>query len=236
MTGERAGWYLYSTSKGDVMECNNYRGIKLMSHTMKLWERMIEARLREITKIADNQFGFRPGKSTTEPIFALRMLQEKYREKNKELHMVFVDLEKAYGRVPRELIWWSLRKKRVPEAYIKIIQDMYEDCETQVTTREGNTEYFNVKVGLHQGSAISPLLFIIIMDVLASEIDKEPPWAMLFADDLVLCETSKAAVERELEIWRNQFERHGLRVSRTKQRTCRAMTMTTIPETMKKFN
>ena len=93
---------------------------------------------------------------------------------------------------------------------------MYEDCETQVTTREGNTEYFNVKVGLHQGSAISPLLFIIIMDVLASEIDKEPPWAMLFADDLVLCETSKAAVEKELEIWRNQFERHGLRVSRTK--------------------
>ena len=48
---------------GDVLECNNYRGIKLMSHTIKLWERMIEARLREITNIADNQFGFRPGKS-----------------------------------------------------------------------------------------------------------------------------------------------------------------------------
>ena len=69
--------------KSDVLECNNYRGIKLMSHTMKLWERMIEARLREITNIADNQFGFRPGKLTTEPIFALTMLQEKYREKTK---------------------------------------------------------------------------------------------------------------------------------------------------------
>ena len=78
---------------------------------------------------------------------------------------------------------------------------MNEDCQTQVTIREGNTEYFKVKVRLHQGSAISPLLFIIIMDVLASEIDREPPWTMLFADDLVLCETSKAAVERELEIW-----------------------------------
>ena len=79
-----------------------------------------------------------------------------------------------------------------------------------------------MKVGLHQGSAISPLLFIIIMDVLASEIDTEPPWTMLFAGDLVLSETSKAAVEREreggreLEIWRDQFERHRLRVSRTK--------------------
>ena len=65
--------------KGDVLECNNYRCIKLMSHKMKLWERMIEARLREITKIADNQLVCRPAKSTTEPICALRMLQGKYR-------------------------------------------------------------------------------------------------------------------------------------------------------------
>ena len=43
--------------------------------------------------------------------------------------MVYVDRGKAYDRVPRALIWWSLRNKRVPEAYIKIIQDMYEDCE-----------------------------------------------------------------------------------------------------------
>ena len=73
-----------------------------------------------------------------------------------------------------------------------------------------------MNVALHQGSAISSLLSIIIMDVLASEIDTEPPWAMLFADELVLCETSKAAVERELEVWRDQFEKHGLRVSQTK--------------------
>ena len=114
---------------------------------------------------------------------------------------------------------------------------MHEDCKTQVTTREGNTEYFNVKVGLHQGSAISSLLFVIIMGVLASEIDKEPPWAMLFADDLVLCETSKAAVERDRTgdmsrpIKDMDWESAG-----QKQRTCHAMTMTTIPETMKTYN
>ena len=98
---------------------------------------MIEARLREITKIADNQFGFRQGKYTTEPIFALIMLQEKFREKNKELHMGFRTLSQGLQRA--NMVEPTKEKKRVPEAYIKIIQDMYEDCETQVTTREGNT-------------------------------------------------------------------------------------------------
>ena len=70
-------------NKGDIIECNNYRGIKLMSHFMKLWERVIESRLREIVNIREIQFGFRPGMSTTEPVFALRQLQEKCRERTK---------------------------------------------------------------------------------------------------------------------------------------------------------
>ena len=64
---------------------------------MKLWERIIGNRLREIVNIRDNQFGFRPGISTTEPVFAFRQLQEKCREKNNDLHMVFVDLEKRHS-------------------------------------------------------------------------------------------------------------------------------------------
>ena len=67
------------------------------------------------------QFGFRRGMSTTEPIFALRVLQEKYQERKKDIiHMVFVDLENAYARVPRDIIWWALRKKNIPGAYITI--------------------------------------------------------------------------------------------------------------------
>ena len=76
------------------------------------------------------------------------------------------------------------REERCPRGVMRyVIQDMYNDCETLVSTRAGETEYFHVGVGLHQGSSLSPLPFILIMDVLQAEIGKEPPWVMLFADD-----------------------------------------------------
>jgi hypothetical protein len=59
-------------NKGDIQSYTNYRGIKLMSHTMKLWERVIEHRLRRLTTVSKNQFGFMPGRSTMEVIFLIR--------------------------------------------------------------------------------------------------------------------------------------------------------------------
>ena len=72
-------------NKGDVQDCSNYRGIKLMSHTMKIWERIIDRRIRSEVEICDQQFGFVAGKSTTDAIFALRRMIEKYCEKRKKL-------------------------------------------------------------------------------------------------------------------------------------------------------
>ena len=67
------------TNKGDVQCCGNYREIKLMSHIMKVWERIIKARLRDRVKISKQQYGFMPGKGTTNVMFALRLLMEKNR-------------------------------------------------------------------------------------------------------------------------------------------------------------
>ena len=104
-------------NKGDVQSCTNYCRIKLMSHTMKLWERVIEHRLRRVTSMTQNQFGFMPRRSTIEAIFLIRQLMERYREQ-KDLHMVFIDLEKAYDKVPRNVMWWALEKYKVPTKYI----------------------------------------------------------------------------------------------------------------------
>ncbi|KAK3524881.1 hypothetical protein QTP86_011082 [Hemibagrus guttatus] len=203
-------------NKGDVQSCSNYRGIKLMSHTMKVWERVVEARLRKVVEICEQQYGFMPRKSTTDAIFALRILMEKYRDGQRELHCVFVDLEKAYDRVPREELWYCMRKSGVAEKYVRVVQDMYERSRTVVRCVVGQTEEFNVEVGLHQGSALSPFLFAIVMDQLSEEVRQESPWTMMFADDIVICSESREQVEENLERWRFALERRGMKVSRSK--------------------
>ena len=189
-------------NKGDAQCCGNYRGIKLMSHTMKVWERIIETRLRDRVQISKQQYKFMPGKGTTDGMFALRMLMEKYREGQREIHCIFVDLEKAYDRVAWEELWCCKRKSEIVEKYVQLEQDMYEGSETVVRCAVGTTESFKVKVGLHQGLALSPFLFAVIMDRLTDEVRRESPYTMLFADDIVICKKTREEVEQRLESWK----------------------------------
>ncbi|KAK3528842.1 hypothetical protein QTP70_011765 [Hemibagrus guttatus] len=103
---------------------------------------------------------------------------------------VLENLEKAYDRVPREELWYCMRKSGVAEKYVRVVQDMYERSRTVVRCAVGQTEEFNVEVGLHQGSALSPFLFAMVMDQLSEE------------------------VEENLERWRFALERRGMKVSR----------------------
>ncbi|KAK3510485.1 hypothetical protein QTP70_009155 [Hemibagrus guttatus] len=129
---------------------------------------------------------------------------------------VLENLEKAYDRVPREELWYCMRKSGVAEKYVRVLQDMYERSRTVVRCAVGQTEEFNVEVGLHQGSALSPFLFAIVMDQLSEEVRQESPWTMMFADDIVICSESREQVEENLERWRFALERRGMKVSRSK--------------------
>ena len=123
-----------------------------MSHTMKVWEKVIDRMLREDTTMGDEQFGIMPGKGTTDAICAARRMIEKHRERQKELHMVFIDLMKTYARVPRQEVWRCMREKGVPEKYVRLVEDTYVEARTKVKSSVWLTNTIAVRVGLHQGS------------------------------------------------------------------------------------
>ena len=77
---------------------------------MKVLERIVDGLIRQIVSIDDSQFGFVPVRGTTDAIFVVRQLQEKYLAANKILYMAFIDLEKAFDPIPLKVIWWALRK------------------------------------------------------------------------------------------------------------------------------
>ncbi|KAK3554311.1 hypothetical protein QTP70_020172 [Hemibagrus guttatus] len=103
---------------------------------------------------------------------------------------VLENLEKAYDRVPREELWYCMRKSGVAEKYVRVVQDMYERSRTVVRCA-------------------------VVMDQLSEEVRQESPWTMMFADDIVICSESREQVEENLERWRFALERRGMKVSRS---------------------
>ena len=202
--------------KGDALERGNYRDLKLTEQVMKILERTVDSLIRQLVSVDDSQFGFVPGRSTTYAIFVVRQLQEKYPAANKRLYMAFVDLEKAFDRVPRKVIWWALRKLVVEEWIVQLVQVMYANARSCVRAGEGYSEEFEVKVGVHQGSVLSPLLFIIVLEALSREFRSGVPWEDLYADDLVIITESLEECVRRLLTWKEAMEKKGLRVNAEK--------------------
>jgi hypothetical protein len=124
---------------------------------------------------------------------------ERCREQKKDLHMIFIDLEKAYNKVPRNIIWWVLQKHKVSTKYNTLIKDMYNNVVTSVQISDRDTNNFSINIGLHQVSALSPYLFALVIDEVTKDIQDDIPWCMLFADDMILMDKSTTGVDQKLE-------------------------------------
>ena len=194
--------------KGDRRECSQYRGISLLSQSSKVFARILEKRIRYIVEpqLSENRFGFRKNKGCSDAIFILRQLQEKHIEWNKPLYMAFIDQEKAFDRVVRSELWKCL-------AECGIFGD-----QAAGRTREGETEWFEVKCGLRQGCVLSPLLFIIVMDNIKKRANQEENSIeeLMFADDLVLIAGDQIRLQEMVSNIDQQCKKYGMRISRDK--------------------
>ena len=208
--------------KGDKSECKNYRGISLLSIPGKVYGRVIIEKVRLMTEnlIGEEQCGFRRGRGCVDQVFTLKQLSEKFLNKNKNLYVAYMDLEKAYDRIDRDALWNVLRMYGVGGNILGAIQSFYDESEACVRVDREEGEWFNVKVGLRQGCVMSPWLFNIFMDGVMKEVrersreigaslwdcERGTEWMvewLMFADDTVLIGDS----EEKLQELVNEFER-----------------------------
>ena len=173
----------------------------MLDQVMKVVDKIVEGLVREKVHISDMQFGFTPGCGTTDAMLLARQMQEKYLSKKKKLYFAFIDLEKAFDKVPREVMWWAMQKLGVEEWLVwLVVKSMYKNARSRVTINGTFSEEIEVKVGVHQGSVLSPLLFIMVLEALSHELKSGYPKELLYAGDPVL-------IAESMEEFNEQFQR-----------------------------
>lgn len=162
----REGIVIKLPKKGDLRDCNNYRGIMLLSVPGKVLNRIILERVREAVdpKLRDQQAGFRRNRSCADQIASLRIIVEQSIEWNSTLYITFIDYEKAFDSVDREILWKLQRHYGVPDKITSLIRCMYEDMSCKIAHAGKLSESFAEKTGVRQGCLLSPFLFLLVID------------------------------------------------------------------------
>ena len=160
----KTGHIVKLPKKGDLLSCNNWKGIMLLSIPGKVLTRIILDRLKSALDkvLCDKQARFRQDRSCTDQIATLRMILEQSLECT--LYTVFVDFQKAFDSVDREIIWKLMRHYGFPAKIVNIIKQFYQDANCQVIHDGKLTDPCSVEIGVRQGCILSPTIFLIVVD------------------------------------------------------------------------
>ncbi|KAK3893242.1 hypothetical protein Pcinc_002931 [Petrolisthes cinctipes] len=201
--------------KGNLQLCQNYRTISLISHASTVMLRIILDRLKPQAEsiIAEEQAGFRKGRSTIEQIFNLCLLCEKHLQQQRELYHVFIDFKKAFDRVWHDALWATMKKFNIGKKLTHTIQQLYANASSAVFAQGTIGEWFHTSVGVRQGCLLSPTLFNIFLErnmsnaledhVGTGNIGGRTITNLRFADDI----DGIAGEENELSRLVNQLDR-----------------------------
>src|SRR5579871_5851057 len=174
--------------KGDLSDCNNWRGITLLSVPGKILCSMMLERLKGQVddKIREEQAGFRPKRSCIDQIFTLRTIIEESVEMQSPLIINFIDFQKAFDSLHRPTLWNILTSYGFPTKYLNIIKALYDNSRCCVRTNEGKTEWFHIETGVKQGCIMSPLLFGIAIDWVMKNYAQNEHFGINWTDDKTL--------------------------------------------------
>lgn len=219
---------------GDATVAGNYRGIAVSTVLAKLYASLLTRRLSEWSERhhlrAVGQAGFRADHGTLDQMLVLRTLIESARAVREPLFACFVDFQKAYDSVPRDLLWRKLQRLGVTGWCLQAIQALYADVPLVVQGAPADELPFHSLMGVKQGCPLSPLLFGIYIDDLESmfadrnadldlpRLGGQPVPPLFYADDLALVARSQAGLQSQMDLLQEYSERWQLTVNVAKTR------------------
>ena len=219
--------------KGNLQECENWRGITLLPMASKVLSRIIVDRIQTgvDASLRNEQAGFRKGRGTVNQIFILRNILEQANEWNATLYIHFVDFEKAFDSIHRNSLWTIMRKYGVPQKLIRMVKTLYEDFQCSVIDEHETTDWFPVMTGVKQGCCMSGFLFLLVIDwVMRKTLEGERTgirWnftTMLedldFADDIALLSSSMKHLQEKTTKLEETATKVGLKLNAKK---CKVM-------------
>ncbi|KAK3569195.1 hypothetical protein QTP86_026474, partial [Hemibagrus guttatus] len=220
------GVVVHLFKKGDRRVCSNYRGITLLSIPGKVYSRALERRVRLFVepRIQEEQCSFRPGCGTLDQLYTLHRVLKGSWKFSQPVHMCFVDLEKAFDRVPHGILWEVLWEYGDCGPLLRAVCSLYNWSRSLVRIASCKSDLFPVHVGLRQGCPLSPVLFIVFMDRISRHSQGlEGIWfgdhrisSLIFADDVVLLAPSSLDLQHALGRFAAECEAAGMRVSTSK--------------------
>ena len=198
---------------GNHLDCNNYRGISITSCLGKLLTSVLQSRILNYLEsnriLSDKQTAFRPGFSTSDHLFTLRSLINKYIKVNKKkLYVCFIDFRKAFDKVWRDGLFLKLLKAGINGNIYKLIKQMYQKTRMKIKFSDGLSKAFTSNAGIRQGDGLSPLLFNVFINDLNDIFDHTCDPAkigqlqisnLLYADDLLLISESEKGLQNSLD-------------------------------------
>ena len=214
--------------KGDPQQHTNYRGIAVGNTLGKVFSMVLDRRLSRWAELhghrAMGQAGFRKGMRTTDQLFILRHMLSRFQGTQRKLFMCFVDFQKAYDSVRRDLLVKRLACLGVSGAMLRAIVCMY--CSVPVCARQQGavSEPFQSNVGVKQGDPLSPLLFGLFVDEIEQHLCQHIPHSgvelngrlcrmLLYADDIVLFATRASHLQQQLDALHGFCEAKGMTVN-----------------------
>lgn len=214
--------------KGDIMNCNNYRGISLLDTSYKVLSNVLLNKLKPFGDeiVGEYQGGFRRGKSTVDQIHTVKQVMEKCYEYNQELFMLFVDYKQAYDSINRESLWKAMEKLGVPAKITRMIKACIQYSKCRVKFNGQLSKTFMTDTGLKQGDALSPMLFNIALEEVIRKVLKSGIGVKLqeyktikllaYADDIVLLSESERDLQGMTEALMDKSKQMGLTINEGK--------------------